>query len=313
MSETKKIATRFSYGNALVELGREHEDVIVLDADLAASTKSDLFREVFPGRFIECGIAEANMIGVAGGLSLMGLVPFASTFAMFSAGRAFEQIRNTVGYPHLNVKIAGSHAGLSAGEDGASHQSFEDIALMRTIPGMTVLVPCDDTEARQAVFEAYRHDGPVYIRLSKAATEVIHDETYRLAVGRGEVLREGNDIAVIACGMMVQEALAAASRLREEGIRVRVINLATIKPLDEDLIVTAAKECGRIVTCEEHSVIGGLGEAVAGVLGEKCPVPLRRVGINDAFGHSGRTDELWKEYGLSAEHVAEVVREMMKK
>ncbi len=307
----KKIATRVSYGETLVELGASHPEIIVLDADLAAATKTDLFKKAYPERHFECGIAEANMIGVAAGLSTMGLVPFASSFAMFSAGRAYEQIRNSVGYPHMNVKIAGTHAGISVGEDGASHQCCEDIALMRTIPGMTVLCPADDIEAREAVRQAYAWKGPVYLRFSRLALPVFHEGPSGFRIGKGEVLHEGRDIAFIATGQMSYEALQAALQLEEEGIHARVINMCSIKPLDEELVLAAASDCGRIITCEEHSIIGGLGEAVCGVISEKCPVPVYRIGVNDVFGHSGPGADLLKEFGLSAEHVAETARQLL--
>lgn len=312
--EIKKVATRVSYGNALVELGKEHDNLVVLDADLAAATKTDTFRKVFPERHFECGIAEADMMCVAGGLSTTGLVPFVSSFAMFAAGRAYEQVRNTIGYPHLNVKIGGTHGGISVGEDGASHQCNEDIALMRTIPGMVVLSPADDVEARAAVHAAYDYVGPVYLRFGRFATPVFHDEaTYKFEIGKGEEVMPGNDITIVATGLLVAEAMAASKALAEEGISVRVINIATIKPIDEDILVKAAKETGRIITAEEHSVIGGLGEAVCGVLSEKCPVPVCRVGVNDEFGHSGPAGALLKAFGLSAENLIKVVKEMLGK
>ena len=314
MSEVKKIATRDSYGNALVELAQNGaDDLVVLDADLAAATKTGTFKKALPERHFNCGIAECNMIGVAAGLSTMGLVPFASSFAMFAAGRAFEQIRNSVGYPHLNVKIAATHGGISVGEDGASHQCCEDFALMRSIPGMTVLSPSDDVEARAAVKAAYAYEGPVYIRLGRLATPVFHDaERYTFQIGKGEQLTEGNDVAIIATGLMVAEALTAAENLAKEGIHARVINICTIKPLDEEIVLKAAKECGKVITCEEHNIIGGLGEAVAAVLSEKCPTKLHRIGVNDEYGHSGPAAALLKQFGLSAEHVEEVARELVK-
>ncbi len=314
MSELKKIATRDSYGNALVELAQNGADnLVVLDADLAAATKTGIFKKAFPDRHFNCGIAECNMIGVAAGLSTMGLVPFASSFAMFAAGRAFEQIRNSVGYPHLNVKIAATHGGISVGEDGASHQCCEDFALMRSIPGMLVLSPSDDVEARAAVKAAYAYEGPVYIRFGRLATPVFHDaENYTFQFGKGEQLTEGNDVAIIATGLMVAEALTAAENLSKEGIHARVINICTIKPLDEEIVLKAAKECGKVITCEEHNIIGGLGEAVAAVLSEKCPTTLRRIGVNDEFGHSGPAAALLKQFGLSAEHVEQVARELVK-
>ena len=303
MPELKKVATRESYGHALVELGRKHDDLIVLDADLAEATKTSLFRKEFPQRHIDCGIAEANMMGIAAGLSLTGRIPFASTFAMFAAGRAYEQVRNTIGYPHLNVKIAATHAGISVGEDGASHQCCEDFALMRTVPGMTVMCPSDDVEARKMVRAAYEMEGPVYIRFGRAATPVYHDESFEFKIGKGEVLQEGTDVAIIATGILVPEAIEAGKLLAAEGIKARVINMATIKPLDEELVIRAAKECGRIVTVEEHSILGGLGEAVAGVVAEHAPVLVHRIGVRDEFGHSGPAAELLKQFGLTAEHI----------
>ena len=309
MSEVKKIATRDSYGNALVELGQQHDNLVVLDADLAAATKTGVFRKAFPDRHFNCGIAECNMIAAAAGMASMGLVPFASSFAMFAAGRAFEQIRNSIGYPGLNVKIGATHGGISVGEDGASHQCCEDFALMRSIPGMVVISPSDDVEARAAVKAAYEHQGPVYLRFGRLAVPVFHDEeNFKFEIGKGEQLTEGNDVAIIATGLMVNEALIAAEQLKAEGIAARVINIATIKPLDEEIVIKAAKECGKIVTCEEHSIIGGLGEAVAAVLCEKCPTPMRRIGVNDEFGHSGPALPLLAEMGLSAAHIAEVVK-----
>ena len=312
MSEMKKIATRDSYGKALVELGKEYDNLVVLDADLAGATKTGTFKAAFPDRFFDCGIAESDMMGVAAGLSTMGLVPFASSFAMFAAGRAYEQVRNSIGYPHLNVKIAASHAGISVGEDGATHQCCEDIALMRTIPGMTVLVPADDVEARKMVRYAYEMEGPVYIRLGRSATPVFHEEDYEFRPGKGEILREGTDAAIVACGIMVPEALDAADTLASEGIHVRVINMGTVKPIDREILVEAGKDCGKIVTVEEHNIIGGLGEAVCAVLAEECPVPVKRIGVNDEFGHSGPAAALLKEFGLSADSIAAVVRAFVK-
>ncbi len=315
MSEVKKIATRDSYGNTLVELARNGaDDLVVLDADLAGATKTGTFKKAFPDRHFNCGIAEGNMVGVAAGLSTMGLVPFASSFAMFAAGRAYEQIRNSVGYPHLNVKIAASHGGISVGEDGASHQCCEDFALMRTIPGMTVMCPSDDVEAKAAVKAAYAHQGPVYIRLGRLAVPVFHDEeTFTFTLGKGEQLTEGSDIAIIATGLMVNEARIAAENLEAAGIHARVINICTIKPLDEEIVLKAARECGKVITCEEHNIIGGLGEAVAALLGERCPTPMRRIGVNDVFGHSGPALALLKQFGLSAEHIEEVAKDMLGK
>ena len=313
MADVKKIATRDSYGNMLVTLGAEHEDILVLDADLAGATKTGIFQKAFPDRHIDCGIAEANMINVGAGLSTMGYVPFCSTFAMFAAGRAYEQVRNTIGYPHLNVKVCATHGGISVGEDGASHQCCEDFALMRTIPGMVVMSPADDVEAKAAVKAAYEHKGPVYIRFGRAAVPVIHDEeTFTFEIGKAEVLRDGTDVALVSTGLMTAEALKAADALAEKGISARVINVCTIKPLDEETVLAAARECGKIVTCEEHSVIGGLGEAVASLLAEKCPTPMRRVGVNDEFGHSGPAGALLEQFGLCAAHVAEVAEELLK-
>lgn len=300
MAELKKIATRDSYGKALVELGKEHKNLVVLDADLAEATKTSGFREAFPDRFFDSGIAECNMMGVAAGLSTCGLVPFASTFAMFAAGRAYEQVRNSIGYPHLNVKIGATHGGISVGEDGASHQCNEDFALMRTIPGMTVISPSDDIEARAAVKAAYELEGPVYLRFGRLATPVFHNEDYKFVIGKGEVLREGNDLTIIATGLLTYQALMAAEILATEGVHARVINMPTIKPIDEEIILAAAKETGRIVTAEEHNVIGGLGEAVCGVTSQYAPVPVVRVGVQDEFGHSGPAAELLEDFGLSA-------------
>lgn len=313
MADVKKIATRESYGNTLKELAAEgHEDLVVLDADLAAATKTGMFRKAYPDRHFDCGIAEGNMMGVAAGLSTMGYVPFVSSFAMFAAGRAFEQVRNSIGYPHLNVKIGATHGGISVGEDGASHQCCEDFALMRSIPGMTVLCPSDDVEAKAAVKAAYEHEGPVYLRFGRLALPVFHDEaTFKFEIGKGEQLTEGSDVAIIATGLEVNEALIAAEQLKNEGIQARVINLCTIKPLDEELVVKAAKECGAVVTCEEHSILGGLGEAVAGVLGEKCPTPMRRVGVKDVFGHSGPAWELLEQFGLRSDAIIAAVKELV--
>ena len=313
MADVKKIATRDSYGNALKELGAEHEDLIVFDADLAGATKTCVFKKAFPDRHFDCGIAEADMIVAAAGASTMGLVPFASSFAMFAAGRGFEQIRNSVGYPHLNVKIGATHGGISVGEDGASHQCCEDFALMRSIPGMVVMCPSDDVEARAAVRAAYEHQGPVYLRFGRLAVPVIHDEaTFSFAIGKGEVLREGTDVAILATGLMVAEAVEAAKTLAEEGISACVVNLCTIKPLDEELVLQVAQKCGKVITCEEHNIIGGLGEAVCALLSEKCPTPVRRIGVNDEFGHSGPAAALLKQFGLSAEHIVEVAKDFCK-
>ena len=309
MSDVKKIATRDSYGNALAELGAEHKDLVVLDADLAAATKTGVFKKAFPERHIDCGIAECNMMGVAAGLATTGLVPFASSFAMFAAGRAFEQVRNSIGYPHLNVKIGATHVGISVGEDGASHQCNEDIALMRTIPGMVVINPSDDVEAKAAVRAAYEHDGPVYLRFGRLAVPVINDRPdYKFELGKGVVLREGKDLTIVATGLPVSECLEAAEKLAADGIDAKVINIHTIKPLDEDLIVAAAKETGKVVTVEEHSVIGGLGSAVCDVLAEKAPTKVLKIGVNDTFGESGPAVELLKKYGLDTEGIYEKIK-----
>ena len=309
MSEVKKIATRDAYGKALQELGEKHDNIVVLDADLAAATKTSVFKKAFPERHFDCGIAESNMVAAAAGMAAMGLVPFASSLAMFAAGRAFEQVRNSIGYPQLNGKSGATHGGISVGEDGASHQCCEDFALMRSIPGMVVLCPSDDVEARAAVKAAYTHQGPVYLRFGRLAIPVFHDEeTFKFEIGKGEQLTEGNDVAIIATGLMVNEALMAAEQLKAEGIAARVINICTIKPLDEEIVLKAAKECGKVVTCEEHSIIGGLGEAVAALLSEKCPTKMRRVGVNDEFGHSGPAWPLLKEMGLCAENIVKVCK-----
>jgi len=312
MAEMKKVATRDSYGAALVELGQTCEDLVVLDADLAGATKTGTFKKAFPDRHYDFGIAEANMICAAAGMSTAGLVPFASSFAMFAAGRAFEQVRNSVGYPHLNVKIGATHGGISVGEDGASHQCCEDFALMRSIPGMTVICPADDIEARAAVKAAYEMNGPVYLRFGRLAVPVFHTEDYKFQIGKGEVVKDGTDVAIIANGLLVYEAITAAEELKEAGINAMVINMATIKPLDEELVLEAAKKCGKIITCEEHSVIGGLGEAVCSCLSEKLPTPVRRIGVNDEFGHSGPAAALLKQFGLSAEHIVEVAKDFCK-
>ena len=309
MAEVKKIATRDSYGKALAELGAQYENLVVLDADLAGATKTAVFQKAFPHRFFDCGIAEGNMMCMAAGMAATGLVPFASSFAMFAAGRAYEQIRNSIGYPHLNVKIGATHGGISVGEDGASHQCCEDFAVMRTIPGMVVMSPADDVEARAMVKAAYEYVGPVYIRFGRAAVPVVHEEGAPFQIGKGEVMRQGNDVAIIANGLMVYEALVAAEELAQAGINAMVINMATIKPLDEELVLEAAAKCGRIITCEEHSIIGGLGEAVCSVLSEKQPTPVRRIGVNDTFGESGPAAALLKKYGLSAEHIVEVAKD----
>lgn len=301
MAESKKIATRESFGMALCELAKDHDDIIVLDADLAAATKTEIFKKAYPDRFFDCGIAEANMIGVAAGLAAAGKVPFAASFAMFVTGRAYEQVRNSVGYPQLNVKIAGSHAGITVGEDGATHQCCEDLALMRTIPGMVVLNPADHYEMIAATKAAYEHNGPVYIRLGRLAIESFNDpDNYKFEIGKGITLEEGEDVTVIATGLVVYEALKAVKALKEQGKSVRLINMHTIKPIDKDIIIKAAKETGKIITIEEHNIIGGLGEAVAAVTAENCPVPVYRIGVEDTFGHSGPAVGLLAEFGLDA-------------
>lgn len=313
MSEVKKIATRESYGNALVELGKEHDDLIVLDADLAGATKTGIFKKAFPERFLDCGIAEANMTGIAAGLSTCGKVPFISTFAMFAAGRAYEQVRNSIGYPYLNVKIGATHAGISVGEDGATHQCLEDLALMREIPGMVVINPSDDIEARAAVKAAYEHVGPVYLRFGRLAIPVINDNAdYKFEIGKGVILREGRDLTIFATGLCVNSSLEAAEMLAKEGISAKVINIHTIKPLDEDLVVRAAKETGKVVTVEEHSVIGGLGSAVCDTLSQKAPTKVLKIGIDDVFGESGPAVELLHKYGLDAEGVYNKVKAFAK-
>ena len=308
MPDVKKIATRESYGRTLAELGKEHDDIVVLDADLAASTKTALFASEFPDRFIDCGIAEANMIGVAAGMALSGKTPFCSSFAMFAAGRAFEQIRNSVGYPHLNVKIGASHAGITVGEDGATHQCVEDIALMRTIPGMVIMNPGDDVEAEAAVRAAYEIDGPVYLRLGRLAVPVINDrETYKFEVGKGTLLHEGNDVTLVATGLEVAESVKAVKILEEKGISAELINICTIKPLDTDLIVSSAAKTKKVVTIEEHSIIGGLGGAVAEALAENYPVKMHRIGIRERFGESGPALELMHKFMLDGEGIASQV------
>ena len=309
MSEVTKIATRASYGNALVELGQKHEDVVVLDADLAAATQTGVFKKAFPERHIDCGIAECNMTGIAAGIATTGKVPFASTFAMFAAGRAFEQVRNSIGYPHLNVKIGATHGGISVGEDGATHQCNEDFALMRAIPGMVVACPADDIEAKALVEAAYEYEGPVYMRFSRLAAPVINDNPdYKFELGKGIVLREGKDITLIANGLLVSAALEAAEKLAADGVDAKVINIHTIKPLDEELVIAAAKETGKVVTIEEHSVIGGLGGAVCECLAEHAPVPVKRIGIQDVFGESGTAAGLLEKYGLDAKGIYEQVK-----
>lgn len=305
MADVIKKATRESYGEALRDLADEYKDLVVLDADLAAATKTAIFKKAHPDRFFDCGIAEENMMGVAAGLAACGKIPFASTFAMFAAGRAFEIVRNSIGYPHLNVKIGATHAGISVGEDGATHQCNEDIALMRTIPGMTIINPADDVEAKAAVKAALDFNGPVYMRFGRLAVPVINDAaTYKFELGKGIVLRDGSDVTIVATGLMVNEALQSAEVLAAEGISARVVNIHTIKPLDKELVCKCAKETGVIVTAEEHSIIGGLGSAVAEAVTECCPVPVIKVGVNDVFGHSGPAVDLLKEFGLSAENIA---------
>ena len=304
MSEVIKTATREAYGKALAELGDIDEKVVVLDADLAAATKTGMFKKAHPERFIDCGIAEGNMMGVAAGLAASGFTVFASSFAMFAAGRAFEQVRNSIGYTHLNVKIGATHAGISVGEDGASHQCCEDIGLMRTIPGMVILNPADDVEARLCVLAAAKHQGPVYMRFGRLAVPRIFDESYKFEIGKGSILKEGTDVTVIATGLMVNEALMAAEKLAGEGVSVRVVNMATIKPIDRDIIIDSAKKTGVIVTAEEHNIIGGLGSAVAEVVCEEYPVPVVRVGVEDTFGKSGPAVQLLHEFGLDAENIA---------
>ncbi len=309
MADMIKIATRDSYGNALKELGAEFDNLVVLDADLAGATKTGTFKKAFPDRHFDCGIAEANMICMATGMSTAGLVPFASSFAMFAAGRAFEQVRNSIGYPHLNVKIGATHGGISVGEDGASHQCCEDFALMRSIPGMTVICPADDIEAKAAVRAAYEMNGPVYLRFGRLAVPVFHKEGFKFEIGKGEILRDGTDVAIIANGLLTYEAIEAGEKLAEMGINAMIINMATIKPLDEELVIAAAKKCGKVITCEEHSIIGGLGEAVCAVLSEKLPTPVKRIGVNDEFGHSGPAKDLLKQFGLCSDHIVEVAKE----
>ena len=313
MENKKKIATRESYGSALAELGKKYENLVVLDADLAEATKTSTFKKAFPERHIDCGIAECNMVGIAAGLAATGKIPFASSFAMFAAGRAFEQVRNAIGYPHLNVKIGATHAGISVGEDGASHQCNEDIALMRSIPGMVVLNPSDDVEAKAAVAAACEHQGPVYLRFGRLAVPVINDRPdYHFEIGKGVTLREGGDLTIVATGLCVSASLEAAEELAREGVNARVIYIHTIKPIDTELLVKAAKETKRIVTVEEHSVIGGLGSAVCEVLSETVPTPVHRIGMKDTFGESGPAAELLHKYGLDAEGICKEIREWMK-
>lgn len=314
MSEVKKIATREAYGEMLAELGETYPNLVVLDADLAAATKTSVFKKKFPERHIDCGIAEANMMGMAAGLSLVGKIPVASTFAMFAAGRAFEQVRNSIGYPHLNVKIGATHAGITVGEDGATHQCNEDIALMRTIPGMTVIVPSDDVEAKAAVKAAYEHEGPVYLRFGRLAVPVINDNPdYKFELGKAITLREGSDVAIIAAGLEVNEALVAAEKLAEDGIQAEVINMHTIKPLDREAVLKAAEKTGKIVTVEEHSVIGGLGSAVCDVVAETACAKVMKIGVNDVFGESGPAVELIKKYELDGESIYKKVKTFVEK
>ena len=311
--EIKKIATRESYGNALKELAEEYPNLVVLDADLAAATKTGIFKKAYPDRFIDCGIAESNMMGIAAGLAAVGKIPFASSFAMFAAGRAFEQVRNSIGYPHLNVKIGATHAGISVGEDGATHQCNEDLALMRTIPGMVVMCPSDDVEARAAVKAALDYVGPVYIRFGRAAVPVINDRPdYHFEIGKGSIVKEGKDVTIVATGICVDSALGAAALLKEEGIDAEVINICTIKPLDEELIVASAKKTGKVVTVEEHSVIGGLGSAVCDALCKSYPTPVCKLGMQDVYGESGSAAALIEKYGLDAKGVAASVKEFLK-
>lgn len=313
MPEVKKIATRDSYGNALAELGREHDNLVVLDADLAAATKTGVFQKEFPDRHIDCGIAECNMMGIAAGIASTGKVPFASSFAMFAAGRAFEQVRNSIGYPHLNVKIGATHAGISVGEDGATHQCNEDIALMRTIPGMTIINPADDVEAKAAVRADYEMDGPVYLRFGRLAVPVINDRPdYKFEVGKGVLLREGTDVTIVATGLCVGASLEAAEQLAAEGISAEVINIHTIKPLDTELIINSAKKTGKVVTAEEHSVIGGLGSAVCDCLCENAPTPVCKIGVYDVYGESGPAAKLLEKYGLDAQGIYEKVKNFVK-
>ncbi|MDD7059652.1 transketolase family protein [Porcincola intestinalis] len=312
MPDVKKIATRESYGNALVELGKKHDDVVVLDADLAGATRTGMFRKAYPERFIDSGIAEANMMGMAAGIAATGKVPFASTFAMFAAGRAFEQVRNSIGYPHLNVKIGATHAGISVGEDGATHQCNEDIALMRTIPGMTIIVPSDDIEARAAVEAAYEYQGPVYMRFGRLAVPVINDRPdYKFEIGKGILLCEGTDVTIVATGLCVNSALEAAEKLASEGISAEVINIHTIKPLDEEIILKSAAKTGKVVTAEEASIIGGLGGAVAELLSEKLPTKMMRIGVRDVFGESGPATELLHKYKLDGDGAYEQIRKFL--
>jgi len=309
MADVKKMATREGYGKALVELGKDHPDIVVLDADLAGSTKTGMFAKAYPDRHFNCGIAEADMMSVAAGLASTGLTPFASSFAMFASGRAYEQIRNSIGYPALNVKIGASHGGMSVGEDGASHQCCEDFALMRSIPGMVVICPADGVEAEAATKAAYEHQGPVYLRMGRLAVPLFHEEGFQFTIGKGEIMRDGADVAIIANGLMVYEAIQAAEKLAAEGVDAMIINMSTVKPLDEELTLAAAKKCGKVITCEEHSVVGGLGEAVCSFLSENYPTPVRRIGVQDVFGQSGPAAEVLAHYGLCADNIVKVAKE----
>ena len=309
MADVKKMATREGYGKALVELGKEHDDIVVLDADLAGSTKTGMFAKAYPDRHFNCGIAEGNMMAVAAGLAAAGMTPFASSFAMFASGRAYEQIRNSIGYPALNVKIGASHGGMSVGEDGASHQCCEDFALMRSIPGMTIICPADGVEAEAATKAAYAHQGPVYLRFGRLAVPVFHEEGFEFVIGKGEIMKDGSDVAIIANGLMVYEAIQAGEKLEAMGIHPMIINMSTVKPLDEELVLEAAKKCGKIITCEEHSVVGGLGEAVCSFLSENHPTPVRRIGVDDVFGQSGPAAEVLAHYGLCADNIVKVAAE----
>ncbi len=312
MADVKKIATRESYGNALAECGADFPNLVVLDADLAGATKTGVFQKAFPDRHVDCGIAECNMTGIAAGLATCGKIPFISSFAMFAAGRNFEQVRNSIGYPHLNVKIGATHAGITVGEDGATHQCNEDVALMRTVPGMTVVVPSDDVEAKAAVRAAIEFEGPVYLRFGRAAVPVINDrEDYKFELGKGVLLREGKDVTIIASGITVASALEAAQKLEADGISAEVINIHTIKPLDEELVVASAKKTGKVVTAEEHSVIGGLGSAVCDCLCEKCPIPVLKIGMQDVFGESGPAGALVEKYGLDGKGIYESVKKFV--
>ena len=312
MADVKKIATRESYGNALAEVGKDYPNLVVLDADLAGATKTSTFQKAFPDRHIDCGIAECNMVGIAAGLSTTGKIPFVSSFAMFAAGRAFEQVRNSVGYPHLNVKIGATHAGITVGEDGASHQCNEDLALMRTIPGMVVMCPSDDVEAKAAVRAAVEYEGPVYLRFGRSAVPVINDRPeYSFKIGKGEVLREGTDVTIVATGICVATALEAAEKLAADGVSAEVINICTIKPLDEELVIASAKKTGKVVTAEEHSVIGGLGSAVCDALCKSAPTPVCKIGMQDVFGESGAANALVEKYGLDGEGIYKQVKEFL--